>query len=168
MIFPQFPRRITAKVWDAAFHRLDMPRYRDFFTGGLSQSEVEDLFLLKSFKPPALGVQLGPIDLDAKASMRSNQTTVIELMIVWRPPKEPRDVQGALRARVIDDLRVTLSEECGQLRDVETGELLTEALTRFQRLSPVIASPRGRPQYLLDRVRVAYQSYVGPDFQFEG
>lgn len=64
-------------------------------------------------------------------------------------------------------LKVTFSQESGHLRD-ENGELITEALTRFQRLAPAIAIPKGNPQYLLDRFRVAYQSCVGPDFHFEG
>ena len=62
---------------------------------------------------------------------------------------------------------MTLSEDFGQLRD-ENGELITEALTRFQRLNQALAVPRGNPQYLIDRFRVAYQSFVGQDFQFEG
>lgn len=167
LVHPEFPLRITAKIWNAAFRRLDIPRYRNFFTGGLTQSEVEELLLLEAFTPPALGVILGPIETQEHPSQRKDQVTQIELHIVWRPPRRPRDVQGALRARVIDDLRVTLSEDFGQLKD-EDGQLLTEALTRFRRLQPLVAVPRGAPKYLLDRVRVDYRSFVGPDFQFEG
>lgn len=165
MIHPEFPARITALVWDAAFRRLDTETYRSFFTGGLAKAEVEDLFLGASFTPPALGVCLGAIDHDPLAGEAADQTTVIDITIVWQPPARSRDTADDLRARVIDAIRATLSADYGRLTDPE-GAPLTEALLRFQRLQPVEAVPRGKPQYLLDRLRVAYRSLVGPDFQF--
>lgn len=99
------------------------------------------------------------------ASQRANRATVLELVIVWRPPARPSDTQDELRALVIDDLRATLSEDFGQLRDPE-GELLTEASRGFSALSPAVAMPLKRPGYLVDRLRMAYQS--GADFLFEG
>ena len=43
-------------------------------------------------------------------------------------------------------------------RGVEAGPVRSWLATR----------QRGKPQYLLDRFRVAYQSFIGPDFEFEG
>lgn len=167
MIHPEFEARITWQIWQAAFARIDLPRFREYFTGGFAMAEVEDLFLADSFTPPALGMTLGAIDLDPLASQHGDQTTVIEISIVWPPPLRARDVRDGLRPRLLDDLRATLLLDYGQLRTPE-GELLTEGLTRFQRLPPVEAIPRVKPQYLLDRLRVAYRSHVLSDLNFEG
>lgn len=167
MIHPEFPERITWKVWKAAFRRLYIPRFRSYFTGGLSLEEVEDVFLATSFTPPALAVTLGAIDDTPLASQHSDQTTVIGMVIIWPAPLRPRDVQDGLRPRILDDIRATLKEDYGRLRD-QDGSLLTESLTRFQRLQPVEAVPRIKPQYLRDRLQVAYKSHVLADLTFEG
>lgn len=165
MIHPEFPARVTAKIWDAVFRRLDVERYRAFFTGGLTKSEIEDLFLAPAQTPPALGVCLGALDHEPLAGDTGEQTTVIDLVIVWASPAAAHSTDDELRARIIDDLRATLLEGHGRLLDPE-GAPLTEALTRFQRLLPAEAVPRGAPQYLLDRMRVAYRSCIRADFQF--
>ena len=164
---PEFPKRITAKVWRAAFSRLDIPKFREFFSGGLAMAETEDIYFFDSWTPPALLMLLGPLDLDPLASGRSEQTTVLEIVLAWSRPRSPRETGDELRPRVLDEIRATLAADHGVLIDDE-GQRVTEALTRFQRLPAVVGVPNANPQYLLDRLRVAYRSIITPDFQLEG
>ena len=174
MIHPEFPRRVTAQVVDAVYQRISaVGRYQAFFTGGIVKAEIEDLFFLhlaagsaSGLEPPALAVVVGPIDVDPLASQRSVQTTVVDLVIAW-PPPDPCAAAEDLRSRVLDDLRATLQEGYGQLTD-ENGAPVSEALTRFQRLNPALAVPRGNPAMLVDRVRVGFRSWVDSGFRFEG
>ena len=160
MIHPEFPRRITAEVWEAVYQRiLSDERYQRLF-GEILKADVEDAVFAGTFTPPVCAVTLGPIDLDPMASGRSNQTSILDVVLIWPIEARSDDTNDDLRARVLDDLRVLLTPALQN----EAGEWITEALTRFQRFESGVWSA----EFLLDRLRVVYQSYLTAELMFEG
>lgn len=132
-------------------------------TGGIYHTEQEDLFLRGSFTPPAVAVFIKATQLVPQIGDRHELETALEILLITQPKASTGNRQY-LRQRVIDHVRKLILSGDGTLKHPTTGEVITEALTLFQRLPEPFELPGG---LLATRCEVSFKSQVLRDLMFE-
>lgn len=168
-LFPEFPPKITEEIAFAILRKLQgSQELTNYFVGGITDAEEEDLYLQGSFTPPSLVVLIDSVDIEPLPTDQTNRTTVTEILMIHplataKPGHvlKPATSQKYIRSRLVSFIEVLLMQNHGVLED-ESGECITEALTRFQRIGP----PTLFPGQLRTRIRVAHQSYVTTELEF--
>lgn len=134
-LWSEFEPDVTALQADAVLAKLrgdeDLVA---FFDAGIVPLEVEQLFLEKSsLRANTLGVSIGPqVERRIGTAQLAELEQAIDLFLLTSS-SDARTSTSWLRPRVVARIKSLLQEEGGVLRDPE-GNLIAEALTRFERL----------------------------------
>lgn len=159
--YPELGEALVALQGAALLRKLrDDPALAAFFNGGIEDVEAETLLLQGGVQANFLGVALGPLTEDRTGNAQyATQTVAFDLFVVTKI-EQTRGTNGWLRARVVNHVARVLQAEDevagvgGVLTDPE-GNLLTEALTRFERLD-FTGRLRNDPSLIVTPLRVVY------------
>ena len=163
--FPEFAAATPVLVAEAVLQLISTDAgLKRWAKGGIHSTEQEDLFLRGSFTPPAIAVFIKATQLVPMIGDRHELETVLEVLLITKPDSASGTRQY-LRQRAIDHIRTLVLAGDGTLRHPTTGELITEALTIFQRLPEPFVLPG---DLLATRCEVSFRSQVLRDLMFEG
>lgn len=155
--YPELGEALVALQGDALLRKLrDDPPLSAFFNGGIEDVEAETVLLKGGVQANFLGVALGPFTEARTGNAQYGTITTSFDLLILTALQESRGTRGWLRARLVNHIGRVLQPEGGILTDPE-GNLIAEALTRFERLD-FAGRLRSDSTLIVTPLRVIYEA----------
>jgi hypothetical protein len=160
--YPDLPWSLDAEILQSlqTHLRADAPLRTAFVRDDqISILEMATLLRTESLPaPPCLALSiLADEENETTSGYGGTYTTVVQLALVTSPPARWGDTSDLLRSRIVAQIRRIVRRNGGALQD-PTGRLLTEAVTRIQRVQ-LDATPLPS-NLLLTVINIAYRSAI--------
>jgi hypothetical protein len=157
----EFGQTLIADIGTALLEKLQADDSLRGYFREIVDVELEDVYLSSGYSTPALLVSLDEMQEVPQLSGRADLTTVWQLSIVTEQ-LNARGTGGFLRARVIERIKAVLMGEAGGVLRDGDGNLITEALTLFQRVGRPILVPSaaGTASTIRTPLAVVYTSKI--------